>query len=533
MLAAKGRLGMRLGLIYRAILLAVALAGCVAIRDVPAPPPEAIDEQTADSPGSNIVWKRSNRHNTDVILLVHGWNGDRLRTWAPLVLLLHGDETLAQYDIASFGYSSGCGASYPGIDEVAGQLDAFVQTHLARYDRVHVVAYSLGGLVARRFVVDVLKKRGRGALNVEHLLLVAVPNEGAREVLTSVGSVVCGTQVAQAERGSPFLSELHLDWLKHVYNGGRRDIPAAHRKSVPTLAVVGINDQVVERRSAASYLINLEVKDGHADLRHISSHLDPTYRILNNYLREKSLSETSVSDWQPTEEQKMFLRNWRESVRLVDGAVLRSHAASTRSTYVFIDAEVYVFTQKSGYRLRSRGAPQESLKLGASFERLFLYDGRYKRFVEPREHRPRQPNELPFYEVSIGDRFDFLMAGRAYKANPFCGPKHPEFGVITSVNNTEIVEAYELAVYAASPPTDVRAYQLDDEYRPWFLRAGRDDADFSQLRELLKLVAEAQPSLAEKLDVSRLKYGRIFSLPMRDTRDTYLLKFTCDILPGK
>ncbi|HUQ74388.1 MAG TPA: alpha/beta fold hydrolase [Burkholderiales bacterium] len=513
--------------------MAAALAGCVGIRDVPAPLPDAIGEQQTDSPPSGTIWTRPNRYNTDLILLVHGWNGDRLRTWSPLLLLLHSDETLAQYDIASFGYATGCGASYPGIDEVSEQLDAFVQDQLKRYDRVHIVAYSLGGLVARRFVVDVLKKRGRGALNVEHLLLVAVPNEGAHEVLTSVGSVVCGKQVAQAERGSTFLSELHLDWLKHVYNGGRRDIPATQRKSVPTLAVVGINDQVVERRSAASYLINLEVKDGHADLRHINSLLDPTYKILNNYIREKSLSETSVSDWQPTEDQKLFLRNWRESVRLVDGAVLKSHAARTRSTYVFVDSEVYVFTRKSGYRLPSRGAPQQSLKLGASFERLFVYDSRYSRFVEPREYKARQPNELPFYEVTIGDQFDFLVAGRAYKGNPFCGPRHPEFGIITSVNNTEIVEAHELALYSASPPTDVRAYQLDDEYRPWFVRAGRDDEEFAQLRELLRSVAEAQPSLAEKIDVSRLKYGRVFSLPMRDTRDTYLVKFTCDILPGK
>jgi hypothetical protein len=408
-----------------------------------------------------------------------------------------------------------------------------VQTRLKRYDRIHVIAFSLGGLVARRYVVDVIKKRGGGALNVEHLLLVAVPNEGANEVLTSVGAVTCGKQVEQADRGSTFLADLRLDWLKHVYNGGRRDIPETHRKSVPTLAVVGINDQVVERKSAGSYLINLEVKDSHADLRRIDSLLDPTYKILSNYIREKSFAETSVSDWQPTEEQKLFLRNWRESVRLVDGAVLKSHAASTRSTYIFMDSDVYVFTEKSGYRLPSRGSPQQSLKLGASFERLFLYDGRFKRLVEPREHRPPQPNELPFYEVAIGDRFDFLMAGHASKANPFCGPKHPEFGIITSVNNTEIVETYELALYATSPPTDVRAYQLDDEYRPWFVRTGRDDEQLSRLRELMEQVAQAQPALARKIDLSRLKYGRIFSLPMRDTRDTYLLKFTCDILPGK
>ncbi|HTM62285.1 MAG TPA: hypothetical protein VL199_18210, partial [Burkholderiales bacterium] len=65
------------------------------------------------------------------------------------------------------------------------------------------------------------------------------------------------------------------------------------------------------------------------------------------------------------------------------------------------------------------------------------------------------------------------------------------------------------------------------------VRAGRDDEGFAQFRELMKLVAEAQPSLAEKIDVARWKYGRIYSLPMRDTRDTYLVKFTCDILPGK
>src|SRR2546423_1457065 len=126
---------MRLSAVYRAVLLSAALvAGCMEIRDASRALPPSATEASVDDASKSIVWTRPNRHNTDVILLVHGWNGDRLDSWSQLLLLLHADETLAQYDIASFAYPSGCGASYPGIDEVAKQLDAFVQSSLRRYD---------------------------------------------------------------------------------------------------------------------------------------------------------------------------------------------------------------------------------------------------------------------------------------------------------------------------------------------------------------------------------------------------------------
>jgi len=206
---------MRLLPVYLAILLSAAvLGGGMESREPSRALPQSTADARTDEAGKSIVWARPNRHNSDVILLVHGWNGDRLDTWSQLLLLLHADETLAQYDIASFAYPSGCGASYPGIDEVARELDEFVRNNLKRYDRVHIVGYSLGGLVARRYIVDVLKQRGRGALNVEHLVLIAVPNEGAREVLTAVGSTICGDQVAQAEL--KLLAALPADWQKEA-----------------------------------------------------------------------------------------------------------------------------------------------------------------------------------------------------------------------------------------------------------------------------------------------------------------------------
>ena len=523
---------MRLKRIYPVILLfsslSLALAGCGATAD----PAQNLVDVNADSTANGVIWSHENRQNKDVVLLVHGWNGDKINTWSQLIRLFLTDESLSQYDIATFGYSTGCFFPHPGVVEVAEQLDDFITKKLKNYDRVHIVAHSLGGLAARRYIVDVLKKRGNGSLRVEHLLLLGTPNEGARWFVTLVGSIFCGRQASQAARTSDFISELRVDWIKHVQNGGRQDLAARSRKNIPTLGVVASDDILVERRSASSYLFDRDVRSGHTEMKELKSHADATYIILANYLRSKSFPETSVSDWQPSEEQKKYFRNWRESIRLLDGVVLKNHAATTRWTYVFVDLDVYVFTEKAGYLLPSRGFAQNSQKIGVSYERIFVYDKNNKRLVNPRERKPTNANELPFFEVDIGDNFDLLIASRASKGKPFCRSSQ-SFGLISAINNTEIVEGYEIAIYAGLSPTYIRPYYLDDEYKPWLVSGGQEDTGFRRLLELKNLLMQIQPAIGKNIDTSKLNYGRVYSLLMTDTRDTYLLKFSCDIFPGE
>ena len=492
-------------------------------------PPASINTRTAEN---GIVWAHTDRTNKDLILLVHGWNGDKILTWSSLSHLLLTDDLLGQFDIATFGYPTGCFGTHSGIADIARDLDTFVNAHLQEYERIHIIAHSLGGLVTRRYIVDVLKERGKGGLKVEHLLLFATPNEGTRWYIGFFGTLFCGKQPSEARGTSTFISDLGNEWIKFVQNGGRDDLPVANRKRIPTLSIVATEDELVESSSASSYFKESDVKTGHTGMKEVRSHADETYLIMTNTLRSKSFRYTSVSDWSPDGTLKRYLRNWRESVRLQPDVLLTTHATTTRWTYIFGVHEVYLVLEKIGHHLVNRGVTQSMLKVGISHPRDLVFDNLYQRVITPRYTASINKEELPYDEVDIGDSFNLVFRYHAAHGDPFCAPGDP-YGVIAVTNNSEIVEGYEVAVYAESAPSYMRAYYFDDAYMPWFVSNGNRDEDFTRLVALKTTLTPIDHDLNKKTDVSRLHYGRLFYPPMLDTRDTYLIKFSCDIFPPR
>lgn len=502
-------------------------SGCTHVSELSALPPSV----TVQDAGSSIIWAHAGRTNKDLILLVHGWDGDKIQTWSSLSQLLLTDERLAQFDVATFGYLTGCFGPYPGVDEVAYDLAAFVDRTLQGYDRIHIISHSLGGLVARRYIVDVLKEGGKGALKVEHLLMLGTPNEGARWYIGFLGTLFCGKQASQARPTSAFISDLGAGWIKYVQNGGRPDLPEASRKSIPTFSIVASDDVLVGNQSASSYFKDDMVKTSHTGIKEVQTHTDHTYLLFTDWLRSKSFTETSVSDWKLDNTLWEYLRNWRESVRFQPDAILKTHASTTRWTYVFSGQEVYVILEKSGHHLASRGAAQSQLKSGLSYDRCVAYDNLRQRPITSRS-TPVDGKELPYHEVDIGESFDMLFTCRAAHGAPFCRAGDP-YGIIIAMNNAETVEGYEVAIYAESAPTNVRAYWVDDAYKPWFVSSGDTDEAFVRLKALQPVLAQVDADLARTIDVSRLRYGRVFHLPVWDVPDTFLLKFSCDIFPAR
>lgn len=155
------------------------------------------------------------------VLLVHGLGGDET-SFGELAAILEDEPTLG-YPVRRFLYTAAAVNALPGqdaLDSKAMGLAAFVaDTGYADYT---IVAHSLGGLVARRFLAEQPMAGGD-----RRLVLLGVPNFGARAAFlfdpvytapatTSIVSAFVPPMTAAIREeltpGSDFLDDLGLDW---------------------------------------------------------------------------------------------------------------------------------------------------------------------------------------------------------------------------------------------------------------------------------------------------------------------------------
>src|SRR2546421_11777819 len=92
--------------------------------------------------------------NRVAIVFVHGFTGDRKRTWGRIPEFLEQEPKLSGWEMFFFGYSSrwlfdllGLWSADPDIDLISTKLATVPE--LARYTNLAFVAHSMGGLVVQ------------------------------------------------------------------------------------------------------------------------------------------------------------------------------------------------------------------------------------------------------------------------------------------------------------------------------------------------------------------------------------------------
>lgn len=128
------------------------------------------------------------------VVLVHGIF-DTSRIFARMAHRLkeRGFRTLAP-DLAPSSGSS-------GLDQLAEQLQRFIESNLAAEERFDIVGFSMGGLIGRYYV-----QRLGGSQRVGHLITISAPHHGTL-VAYSLGS----RGAKQMRPGSAFLQDLNRD----------------------------------------------------------------------------------------------------------------------------------------------------------------------------------------------------------------------------------------------------------------------------------------------------------------------------------
>src|SRR5207244_2292773 len=85
---------------------------------------------------------------------LHGWRGDREDTWKLFPYLVCGDYKFRDYDVLSIGYPTYLIGSNLSMEGFGGSLaDKLVANDMQRYDKIAIVAHSIGGLLARQIVL--------------------------------------------------------------------------------------------------------------------------------------------------------------------------------------------------------------------------------------------------------------------------------------------------------------------------------------------------------------------------------------------
>lgn len=153
-------------------------------------------------------------------MLVHGFSGNTEATWTGFVPYLLADPLLQTWDVFGLGYASSLRVDVPSVwaaDPDLSILARGLRTALSlppfdRYQRIAIVAHSMGGLVVQRAVLDDAELRRR----LSHVFLFGTPSGGLAKARLFAA---LKRQVRDIAAGGPFITALRREWSERFASG--------------------------------------------------------------------------------------------------------------------------------------------------------------------------------------------------------------------------------------------------------------------------------------------------------------------------
>jgi hypothetical protein len=220
------------------------------------------------------------------LLFLHGLGGRAEVAWGKLPEFLMADRKIAErFSVGFYSFPTSLfrlpfSTRAPKIQELAAGLRTQIEHD--EFECVDLVCHSLGGLIARRYLIEEVKAQRR--LRVGHLALFAVPNNGAG--LASIARFLSWrqNQIKQLCKEADIIEFLNEDWF-------RFDV----QNKIRTKFIVGTQDEVVDRRSVAGYWGNPDVETiigrGHLNIVKPERADDLAVRILQRFLTAEKNSD--------------------------------------------------------------------------------------------------------------------------------------------------------------------------------------------------------------------------------------------------
>jgi predicted alpha/beta hydrolase family esterase len=326
-----------------------------------------------------------------LIIFIHGLGGASEATWRHpgrpgFPELIRNDRALrSACDIAFFEFPTSLfrlpfSTKTPRVRDLAEGLRSQIDVRYPNYDSIALVCHSLGGLIARKYLVEEVKRGSN--LRVDKLLLFAVPNNGA--ALASVARHVSwhNSQLSQLCRNSELIEELNTDWSN------------LDMSRVDVRYVVAAQDDVVDKQSAVNQWGNTKVDSildaGHVSIVKPQSPTDLAFLILRRFVLGPAPVFVSVGGGR-TKEQDSFVTAVKKFLRSkeLDGRTVDEYGPKNKRPLMDVED-------------RMRGCYGAVI---LAFERTYIEQGVSRRGTE---------KEVPLKELRLPPVWNHIEAAMAY-----------------------------------------------------------------------------------------------------------------------
>lgn len=355
-----------------------------------------------------------------LILFVHGLGGNANSTWGKFGNLIQQDTELSKYDIAFFDYPTSLfrlpfSKKYPRIQTLANALRTQINTKFYNHTNIILVCHSLGGLIAKRYLIDEVKHHED--LRIQSLLLFSVPNNGAG--LASAANMISWrhNQLRQLCKDSDLLTDINEDWVSLNIN-----------KLIQVKYVVADQDSVVSKESAQAYYGNREIavvlNRGHIDVVKPMNSEDMPFLILRKFVLSSATSP---------EEPKPGVQNSAYGFKI--NKIIWKHYYFSNSNF---KAEIEYYLQNNSEFPLVDLPPHEAGWFGWDIKYTFKTDvyGEYKNFYSI-DDKYFSDNKIIRNDLNGRDS-RITMLNWQFKVSPPIAPKKLiHYGIIIETENTE------------------------------------------------------------------------------------------------
>lgn len=151
---------------------------------------------------------------TNLLLFIHGFSGEAAGTFGNIPEMLEADNRMDGWDMKPFGYSQyvdpqlgkDVWSGIADVDRIADYLCTSVAFKFDQYDRIAIIAHSLGGLIAQRAILGfkpVFQSK------ISHLIMFGTPSNGIEpEKLAKLWN----TKYLEMSSEGEYIRGLRNDW---------------------------------------------------------------------------------------------------------------------------------------------------------------------------------------------------------------------------------------------------------------------------------------------------------------------------------
>ncbi len=229
--------------------------------------------------GSTVAYRDIEEHDS-LIIFLHGFTGSPSETFKNIPELLVADNKLDGYDIISVGYSSrfmpdiaaGIWAADPDINNLSEYFKTLMETRFSNYNKICIVAHSMGGLVAQKGILKLSKIEFK---KITHLIMFGTPS-GGLDIANFRIAKRLKRQIKNLGSSSDFIIKLRKEWTDR-FNG----VYPFEFKSI-----AGLSDEFISRESSLLVFqerYRYQIDGNHSTMIKANSTTDlqnPCYRLL-------------------------------------------------------------------------------------------------------------------------------------------------------------------------------------------------------------------------------------------------------------